>query len=394
MSDPRREGEVGRLRRLFGVFGAIQGAGRSPVYAALSEGVVGDGDLLALLLDAPADQRRPSLLFAAVNLLLAGGRGAELAAYYPIHGGSQAVDGQLVPVFVAFCRRHRDELARLLSERSTQTNEIRRCVALRLGVDHVQRHWPGPVHLVEVGASAGLNLLFDRYDYRFDGGAATGCDGSRVVVSCEVRGGELGEVKGEARGATGAGFFRAAPPIVRRLGIDQHPIDLSDPGARAWLEAFVWPEQTAELATLRGAFTLAAATAAASVVRGDATTDTARILGELPGREPVVVFTASLLSYLTAQARTAFVAQLRQAAQRRPVAWVFAEAPGLLATTGLDIPALRGPLARRNTLYLVGASLRGAAPDHDRSLGLADPYLRWISPARTPADDFSWVPPS
>jgi hypothetical protein len=49
-----------------------------------------------------------------------------------------------------------------------------------------------------------------------------------------------------------------------------------------------------------------------------ATADTARLPGDLPGREPVVVFTASLLSYLTASARTAFAAQLRQAAGQRP----------------------------------------------------------------------------
>lgn len=389
-----RAGEVERLRRLFGFFGAARGAGRSPVYEALSEGVVADDALLSLLLGTPEDQRRPSLLFAAVNLLLARRPGSELAAYYPIHGGSRPVDDQLVAVFTAFCRRHRDELAGLLAARSTQTNEIRRCVALRLGVEHVQRQWPGPAHLVEVGASAGLNLLFDQYGYWLGGAEAPAAGASPVVVSCDVR------------GASGAGLLRKAPPpIARRLGIDQHPVDLSDPGARAWLEAFVWPEQTGELATLRGAVDLATA-AAVNVVRGDAAADTARILAELPGREPVVVFTASLLSYLTVQARTAFTAQLREAAQRRPVAWVFAEAPGLLATTGLDIAALRGPLVRRNTLYLVGASLRGAdhqdgrqdrldrqdGPRHDRALALADPYLRWLSPARTPEDDFGWVP--
>ncbi|MDV9171168.1 DUF2332 domain-containing protein [Streptomyces sp. W16] len=372
--------EAERLRRLFRFFGATQSAGRSPVYEALSEGVAGDDGLLGLLLDTPEEQRRPSLFFAAVNLLLASRRGSELAAYYPIHGGHRAVDDRLVPALSAFCRRHRDELARLLSERSTQTNEIRRCVALRVGVDHVQRHWPGPVAFAEVGASAGLNLLFDHYDYRLDGEVSSTTSASSVVVSCEVR------------GASGTGILRTAPPITRRLGIDQRPIDLSDPDARAWLEAFVWPEHIEELATLRGAVDLAAATSAARVVTGDAATDTARILGELPGREPVVVFTASLLSYLTAQARTAFVAQLREAAQRRPVAWVFAEAPGLLATTGLDVVALRGPLARRNSLYLVGASLRGADRRHDQLLGLADPYLRWFSPARDPADDFDWVP--
>jgi hypothetical protein len=56
------------------------------------------------------------------------------------------------------------------------------------------------------------------------------------------------------------------------------------------------------------------------------------------------VFTASLLSYLKAEARAAFAAQLRLAATQRPVAWVFAEAPGLLTAVGLNAPALNGPL--------------------------------------------------
>ncbi|WP_405914113.1 DUF2332 domain-containing protein [Streptomyces sp. NBC_00963] len=378
---PPGAAEAERLQRLFRFFGATQGAGRSPVYETLSEGVAGDPSLLALLLDTPEEQRRPSLLFAAVNLLLASRRGSELAAYYPIHGGRRAVDDQLVSTFAAFCGRHRDELASLLSQRSTQTNEIRRCVALRLGVDHVHRHWPGPVALVEVGASAGLNLLFDHYDYRLNGEATATPPASSVVVSCEVR------------GSSGADILRTAPEITRRIGIDQRPVDLSDPDARAWLEAFIWPEQIEELATLRGAIDLAASTAATKVVTGEATMDTARILTELPGHEPVVVFTASLLSYLTTRARSLFVAQLQEASRLRPVAWVFTEAPGLLATTTLDLPALRGPLARRNSLYVVGASLCGDGRRHDQLLGLADPYLRWFSPARDPLDDFPWMPP-
>jgi hypothetical protein len=116
------------------------------------------------------------------------------------------------------------------------------------------------------------------------------------------------------------------------------------------------------------------------------------LLSGLPGTEPVVVFTASLLSYLTPGGRAAFAGQLRQAAGRRPVAWVFAEAPGLAATMNLAAPALAGPLAQRNSVYLVGASLRGPGNSSDDTLlALADPYLRWIVPARTSTDDFAWV---
>jgi hypothetical protein len=378
--------EVEWLRRLFRFFAATQCRGRSLVYETLSEGIANDDKLLGMLLSTPGDQRRPSLLLGAVNLLLASCPGSELAAYYPTHGGQRPPDGRLIPAFAAFCAEHHDELGPLLRDRSTQTNEVRRCVALYLGLNHVRRRWPGPLALVEIGTSAGLNLLFDRYRYRLGGRDAASVTASPVTISCEVRG-----------GASGGQLLGSAPEITRRLGIDTQPVDVADPGARAWLEAFIWPEQVDDLATLRSAIDFAVSApiaATATIVRGDATTDTARLLGDLPGTEPVAVFTASLLSYLTADDRAAFAAQLRQTAERRRVAWIFAEGPGLVAATAdLSMPALDDPLAQRNSHYLIGASLRGPGSGRhdDALLALADPYLRWFAPARHPADDFRWV---
>jgi hypothetical protein len=373
--------ELRRLERFFRIFAATQCHGHSLVYERLSEGIAGDDDTLRLLMQTPQEQRRPSLLLAAVNLLLASHPDSALAAYYPTRGGLRPVDAQLFPAFSAFCAEHRGELVRLLRDGSTQTNEIRRCVALRVGLAHVQRRWPGPLALAEAGASAGLNLLFDRYRYRLGSDDPAPAGASQVVLGCELRGSApAGQVLG------------AIPEVTSRLGIDREPVSLTDPTARAWLEAFIWPEHTDGLATLRAAIDVARIASAPAVVRGDATTDTARLLSGLPGDEPVVVFTASLLSYLTPGGRSAFADQLRLAADRRPVAWVFAEAPGLVATMNLTAPTLAGPLAQRNTLYLVGASLRGPGSSRDDSLlALADPYLRWIAPARGRTDDFAWV---
>ena len=161
-----RPGEAERLRRLFRFFAATQCHGRSLVYETLSQGVADDDALLDLLMRTPGEQRRPSLLFAAVNLLLASRPGAALAAYYPVHGGRRPVDGQLTAAFAAFCAEQAEELGELLRSASTQTNEIRRCVVLRMALSHVSRRWSGPLALAEAGASAGLNLIFDRYRYR------------------------------------------------------------------------------------------------------------------------------------------------------------------------------------------------------------------------------------
>ena len=66
--------------------------------------------------------------------------------------------------FRRFVLEHEDEIAAIGATRYTQTNESRRTVALLPGV------WAGPLdrfHLIDVGASAGLNLALDRYRYRW-----------------------------------------------------------------------------------------------------------------------------------------------------------------------------------------------------------------------------------
>jgi Uncharacterized protein conserved in bacteria (DUF2332) len=99
---------------------------------------------------------------------------------------------------------------------------------------------------VEVGASASLNLRFDRCRYRLNGVEPSSTGGSPVLVSCDVRG-----------AAPEADLLGTMPEVTSRLGIDQEPIDVADADARAWLEAFIWPEDREGLAVLRSAMDLA-----------------------------------------------------------------------------------------------------------------------------------------
>ena len=143
-----------------------------------------DPELLDLVARAPVTQQRPNLLLAAVHFLLFGGAPHPLG--HPLrHRRGLSRDGSADPVapvghlrleFKDFCMTHRDELLELIATGSTQTNEVGRCTALLPALSHIAAGYDRgqPLGLLDLGTSAGLNLLFDRYAYTYrrrDGGA-------------------------------------------------------------------------------------------------------------------------------------------------------------------------------------------------------------------------------
>jgi hypothetical protein len=148
--------------RMFADFARTTRA-RAPLYSRMASGIAEDESLAGLLLRAPAAQRQPVLLFACVHdLLLSGVDGGreELARHYP-NLTSSPDEGDPLPALQQFCAHHDVALTRLLSSRSTQTNEIGRC-ALLLPAFGMLAAEVGPLPHLDVGASAGLNLLLDR----------------------------------------------------------------------------------------------------------------------------------------------------------------------------------------------------------------------------------------
>src|ERR1035438_7105550 len=121
---------------------AEEARGLSPVYEELAESVAKDGAILGFLDSVPPEKRQPNLLFAAARYLL----GDPLST-----GGLRTLVSQ-----------QRAELAEVMLTRRTQTNEPARCATLLPALAQL----PPPLALIEVGASAGLTLLIDRYSYR------------------------------------------------------------------------------------------------------------------------------------------------------------------------------------------------------------------------------------
>ena len=266
---------------------AREATGRSHVYVTLSNAVADDLAILEFLGTLPPDKRQPNLLFAAACYLL----------------GVPADPGTLRDLV----RRDPDRLAQVMRTRRTQTNEPARCATLLPALAQL----PEPLALIEVGASAGLTLLFDRYSYDYPGLRITGCDPEAPVLRCDLR----GPVPVPAR----------LPEIAWRAGLDLNPLDVANDDDMRWLSCLVWPGE-GDRAQRLAAAVAAARRSPPPVRRGDLLTDLPALVAQAPADATLVVYHSAVLAYVAPEDRERFGGIVRGLA----AVWFSNEAPGVV----------------------------------------------------------------
>jgi hypothetical protein len=345
-------------------------------YSAISQAVADDDGVLALLDDAPLMQRRPLLLLAAVHFLLLSGAEHPLADYYDtvrlVRGrpDEPPPEGDVVVEFTDFCRVHRSEIEELTATRSTQTNEVGRCSALLPGLCHIAAlyDWQEPLSFLDLGTSAGLNLLFDDYAYTYRAAAGG------AIRQAGVAGGAVA-IESTARDDLHHLPDLRLPVMTERVGLDLAPVNpFSDDEAR-WLLACLWPDNLARFERLRAAIANVRATPhPPRLERGDLLTDLPRVVATMPGDGPLVVFHSWVAAYLDEAEQRSLARQVAALGKARRVHYLYCESP--FETPGLPTPP--SPVRREGPD--LATALVHVPPGGDTAVRLADthPHGYWI----------------
>ena len=295
-------------------------AGNCRIYDEIARSVVEDRELLALQLSARPHAHLPPMLLAGAHYLLLNGVEHPLADVYSGRSTDSAP-----PLFRDLCLGHRTELLAVLNARTVQTNEVGRSALLGPALT-----WAAegePVQLVDVGCSAGLNMLCDRFRLDYGSHGATGPRDSSVRVDCTI--------------AAGAPPIAPHLPVIAgRVGIDLDPPDLTNADDARWLLACIWPG-TGRFERAIRAIEVGQANPP-PVLRGDALEALPSVLGGLEGGR-IVVLNSWSFSYFSVEQRQVYVELLADVGRHRPVAWVTMDTPGIVEPLAHVSPPVGSP---------------------------------------------------
>jgi hypothetical protein len=230
-------------------------------------------------------------------------------ALLPCYPPSAATTEQLRSVVLDAVREHQSAIRAFLSS-PPQTNEVGRSGVLVGGFLQIAKETALPLRLLEIGASAGLNAIWDRYHYHI-GAVGWGDPQSPVRISPSWEG--------------------PSPPIdapirvIERLACDIAPVDLENPAQRLRLRAYVWADQRERLSRLESAIDLARAHAP-RVERADAADWVRTKLREPAASSATVLYHSIMWQYLSSETQADIRASLEGAGDRAtraaPLAWL------------------------------------------------------------------------
>ncbi|MEI2354927.1 DUF2332 domain-containing protein [Mesobacillus zeae] len=222
---------ISKLSETFRNFAEIECKGSSPLYERLSIDISADREMLQFASSARRGQPVPNLLFGSVHFLLQKGSESPLREYFgSLTENPRTPDGQAFHHFKQFCMKNEGDVRTILQTKLVQTNEVRRCSYLFPIFCYIQSLIDQPLALIEIGTSAGFQLLFDQYKYSYDCGETYGNPSSNVMITSEI--------KGEGRPILGM----STPQVASRIGVDLRVNDFSSDEDELWLESLIWPE--------------------------------------------------------------------------------------------------------------------------------------------------------
>jgi hypothetical protein len=287
----------------------------SPIYAHLLRQAADDleaGGAVWRTVEPYADQplnfATHLRLLGETHRLALSGEAPALAAHYPSTGG----DGDPAGAWTEFIALLEERTITL--EHPVQTNEVGRSAALLGGFLTVAERTGLGLRVLEIGASAGLNLRWDRFRYEA-ADWAWGDAASPARVPCEYDGGR--------------------PPlptpvwVMERAGCDPSPIDATTDDGSLTLQSFVWPEQRERLELLRAAIDVARRTPV-TLDEASAPDWLEERLARERGGSATVVFHSIMWGYMTDDDRTRVTRAMHAAGERatdsEPLAWLRMEA--------------------------------------------------------------------
>jgi hypothetical protein len=279
----------------------------------------------------------------ALNGLVRRGLLPELARLYP---PNPLPDREILWLKVADALSTAENHIRPWLALAPQTNEVGRSSILFAGLCWLWAHYPLPMHLYEIGASAGLNLNLDRYAYRF-GEEVLGAMGAALFLAPEW--------KGEAPP-------NLSPRVASRAGCDLSPIDTTLSRDRERLLAYVWPDQADRVKRLTAALAIAARHPV-GIERSDAAAWVERRI-ELTaaGGEQRVLLHSIAFQYFAKDVQERIIAHMERArasaTRDSPLAWLRFEVD----------PELDKAYSLRLKVW----------PGEDHLLALGDPHGRWV----------------